>query len=341
MAATAPTRAVAVEAPACQKPAMLHVNGLTYRIGARVLFDNATVALPPDARVGFLGRNGTGKTTLFRLVMGEVSPDLGTVTVPRGARIGRVAQEAPGGPETLLEVVLAADEERTALLAEAETATDPVRIADIQTRLADKGSHAAPARAASILAGLGFDHAAQGRPCSSFSGGWRMRVALAALLFTEPDLLLLDEPTNYLDLEGTLWLQDYLATYPHTVLVISHDRDLLNASVDFILHLNEGRLELYRGGYDGFERQRREKQALSLKLRKKQEEQRRHIQSFIDRFKAKASKAVQAQSRMKMLARMEPVAALVDDEVLAVRLPAAREGALPADHRARRHRRRL
>ncbi|MDQ0472991.1 ABC-F family ATP-binding cassette domain-containing protein [Labrys wisconsinensis] len=302
---------------------MLHVNGLTYRIGPRVLFDNATVALPPDARVGFLGRNGTGKTTLFRMIMNEASPDLGTVSVPRGARIGRVAQEAPGGPESLIEVVLAADEERTALLAEAETASDPHRIAEIQTRLVDKGAHAAPARAAAILAGLGFDHQAQQRACSEFSGGWRMRVALAALLFTEPDLLLLDEPTNYLDLEGTLWLQDYLASYPHTVVVISHDRDLLNASVDFIMHLTEGRLELYRGGYDEFERQRREKQALSLKLRKKQEDQRRHIQAFIDRFKAKASKAVQAQSRMKMLARMEPVSAIVDNEVVPFNFPAA------------------
>lgn len=317
------TLAVAPGARPCQKPAMLHVNGLTYRIGPRVLFDNATVALPPDARVGFLGRNGTGKTTLFRMIMNEASPDLGTVSVPRGARIGRVAQEAPGGPESLIEVVLAADEERTALLAEAETASDPHRIAEIQTRLVDKGAHAAPARAAAILAGLGFDHQAQQRACSEFSGGWRMRVALAALLFTEPDLLLLDEPTNYLDLEGTLWLQDYLASYPHTVVVISHDRDLLNASVDFIMHLTEGRLELYRGGYDEFERQRREKQALSLKLRKKQEDQRRHIQAFIDRFKAKASKAVQAQSRMKMLARMEPVSAIVDNEVVPFNFPAA------------------
>lgn len=300
---------------------MLHVNGLTYRLGARVLFDNATVALPPNARVGFLGRNGTGKTTLFKMVMGEISPDLGTVSIPRGMRIGRVAQEAPGGPETLIEVVLAADEERVALLAEAETATDPHRIAEIQTRLVDIDAHSAPARAASILAGLGFDHAAQQRACSEFSGGWRMRVALAALLFTQPDLLLLDEPTNYLDLEGTLWLQDYLAAYPHTVIVISHDRDLLNASVDFIMHLTEGRLELYRGGYDAFEKQRREKQALSLKLRKKQEEQRAHLQAFVDRFRAKATKATQAQSRLKMLARMEPVAAIVDNEVTPFRFP--------------------
>jgi ATP-binding cassette subfamily F protein 3 len=308
---------------------MLHVNGLTYRLGARVLFDNATVALPPNARVGFLGRNGTGKTTLFKMVMGELSPDLGSVSIPRGMRIGRVAQEAPGGPETLIEVVLAADEERVALLAEAETATDPHRIAEIQTRLVDIDAHSAPARAASILAGLGFDHAAQQRACSEFSGGWRMRVALAALLFTQPDLLLLDEPTNYLDLEGTLWLQDYLAAYPHTVIVISHDRDLLNASVDFIMHLTEGRLELYRGGYDSFEKQRREKQALSLKLRKKQEEQRAHLQAFVDRFRAKATKATQAQSRLKMLARMEPVAAIVDNEVTPFRFPAPQKPLSP------------
>lgn len=307
----------------CHKRAMLHVNGLTFRLGARVLFDNATVALPPNARVGFLGRNGTGKTTLFKMVMAELSPDLGTVSIPRGMRVGRVAQEAPGGPEALIEVVLAADTERATLLAEAETASDPHRIAEIQTRLIDINAHSAPARAASILAGLRFDHAAQQRACSEFSGGWRMRVALAALLFTEPDLLLLDEPTNYLDLEGTLWLQDYLASYPHTVIIISHDRDLLNASVDFIMHLTEGRLELYRGNYDSFERQRREKQALNLKLRKKQEEQRAHLQAFVDRFRAKASKATQAQSRLKMLARMEPVAALVENDVVPFHFPPA------------------
>jgi ATP-binding cassette subfamily F protein 3 len=304
---------------------MLHVNGLTHRLGARLLFDGATVALPPNGRVGFVGRNGTGKTTLLRIIMGEISPDGGSVSVPRGIRIGSVAQEAPGGPESLIEVVLAADTERSALLAEAESATDPHRIAEIQTRLADKRAHAAPARAAAILAGLGFDHEAQRRACSTFSGGWRMRVALAALLFSEPDLLLLDEPTNYLDLEGTLWLQDYLAGYPHSVLVISHDRDLLNASVDYILHLSDRRLELYRGGYDAFETRRREQQALSLKLRKRQEDQRRHIQAFIDRFKAKASKAAQAQSRVKMLARMEPIAALVEHEVLPFAFPAPKK----------------
>lgn len=302
-------------------PAMLHVNDLTYRLGPRLLFDQATVAIPGGARVGFVARNGTGKTTLFRIIRNELSPEGGSVTVGRGLRVGSVAQEAPGGPETLVEIVLAADTERAALLAEAETATDPLRIAEVQTRLADIGAHAAPARAAGILHGLGFDAEAQARPCSSFSGGWRMRVALAAVLFAEPDLLLLDEPTNYLDLEGTLWLMEYLARYPHTVLVISHDRDLLNRSVDHILHLDQGRLALYRGGYDRFERQRRENQALQLKLKKKQEDERRHLQAFVDRFKAKASKARQAQSRMKRLEKLEPVAAIVDSDVVPFDFP--------------------
>jgi ATP-binding cassette subfamily F protein 3 len=300
---------------------MLHVNDLTYRIGPRLLFDRATVAIPDGARVGFVGRNGTGKTTLFRILRGEVSPEGGSVSIGKGLRIGSVAQEAPGGPESLIEVVLAADTERAALLAEADTATDPHRIAEIQTRLADIGAHAAPARAAGILHGLGFDAEAQARPCSSFSGGWRMRVALAAVLFAEPDLLLLDEPTNYLDLEGTLWLMAYLARYPHTVLVISHDRDLLNQSVDQILHLDQGRLTLWRGGYDQFERQRAEQQALQAKLRKKQEDERRHLQAFVDRFRAKASKAKQAQSRVKRLEKMQPVAAIVDSDVLPFHFP--------------------
>ena len=217
------------------------------------------------------------------------------------ARIGRLAQEAPDGPECLLDVVLEADTERTRLLAEAETERDPHRIAEIQTRLADIGAHAAPARAAEILAGLGFSHAEQSRACAEFSGGWRMRVALAAVLFAEPDLLLLDEPTNYLDLEATLWLEEHIARYPHTVIVISHDRDLLDNAVDWILHLEAGKLALYRGGYTAFERQRRERQALDLKLAKKQEAERRRLTAFVDRFRAKATKARQAQSRLKLL----------------------------------------
>ena len=300
---------------------MLHINDLTYRLGPRLLFDKATVAIPDGARVGFVGRNGTGKTTLFRLIRGEIGSEGGSITLGKGLRIGSVAQEAPAGPETLLEVVLAADTERAKLLDEAETATDPHRIAEIQTRLADIGAHAAPARAAAILHGLGFDAEAQARPCSSFSGGWRMRVALAAILFSEPDLLLLDEPTNYLDLEGTLWLMDYLARYPHTLIIISHDRDLLNQSVDQILHLDQGKLKLWGGAYDRFEKLRAEEQALQLKMKKKQEDERRHLQSFIDRFKAKATKARQAQSRVKRLEKMQLIAAPIDTEVLPFHFP--------------------
>ena len=300
---------------------MLHINDLTYRLGERLLFDSATVALPPQGRVGFVGRNGTGKTTLFRMILGELAGESGSVTLGRNMKIGAVAQEAPGGEESLLDVVLQADTERANLLKEAETAHDPHRIAEIQIRLADIEAHSAPARAASVLNGLGFDSEAQQRPCSSFSGGWRMRVALAAVLFVEPNLLLLDEPTNYLDLEGTLWLMDYLARYPHMALVISHDRDLLNQSVDHIMHLDQGQLSLYRGGYDQFERQRAEKQALQLKLKKKQEDERRHLQAFVDRFKAKASKASQAQSRVKRLEKLAPIATITDQEVLPFDMP--------------------
>src|SRR5690606_19055992 len=267
------------------------------------------------------GRNGAGKTTLFRILLGEIAPESGSISIPRNLRIGAVAQEAPGGPERLIDVVLAADKERTALLAEAETTGDPMRRAEIETRLVDIDAHSAPARAAAILHGLGFDAEAQQRPCSDFSGGWRMRVALAAILFSEPDLLLLDEPTNYLDIEGTLWLYDYLGRYPHTVLVISHDRELLDTAVDHILHLDQGKLTLYRGGYTSFDRQRREKMALQAKARVKQEAERKHLMAFVDRFRAKASKARQAQSRLKRLEKMEPIAPVAEEEALPFDLP--------------------
>jgi ATP-binding cassette subfamily F protein 3 len=301
---------------------MLVIDDLSLRVAGRLLLDGASARIPDGARVGLVGRNGIGKTTLFRAIVGELPLEHGSIGMPARARIGRLAQEAPNGSESLIEVVLAADAERTRLLAEAETAHDAHRIAEIQTRLADIGAHAAPARAASILAGLGFDAAMQQRPCTDFSGGWRMRVALAAVLFSEPDLLLLDEPTNYLDLEGTLWLTDHLARYPRTVIVISHDRDLLDDAVDWILHVDAGKLVLYRGGYSSFARQRAEKQALDAKAVKKQEAERERIQAFIDRFKAKATKARQAQSRVKRLAKMAPIAAAVNDEVRRIAFPA-------------------
>jgi len=308
---------------------MLHIKALTYRLGERLLIDSATAALPSGARVGLVGRNGAGKTTLFRLIRGELSPESGAITYPKGARIGSVEQEAPGGAETLIDFVLSADAERAALLAEAEGAGDPERIAEIQTRLVDIDAHAAPARAARILNGLGFDEAAQNRALSEYSGGWRMRVALAAVLFAQPDILLLDEPTNYLDLEGVLWLTDYLKTCPSTILVISHDRDLLDDVAEHILHLDRGRLTLWSGGYTSFERQRREQQVLQGKALKKQEERRAHLQAFVDRFRASATKAMQAQSRLKMLAKMEPIAAVVDEEALPFTWPAVKKPLSP------------
>ena len=300
---------------------MLTIDDLSVRIAGRLLIDDASVRIPDGARVGLVGRNGTGKTTLFHVINGELAPDSGAVTLPPRARIGRLAQEAPSGPESLIDVVLAADTERSRLLKEAETEHDHHRIAEIQTRLADIGAHAAPARAAGILAGLGFSHADQQRACSEFSGGWRMRVALAAVLFSEPDLLLLDEPTNYLDLEATLWLEEHIARYPRTVIIISHDRDLLDTAVDWILHLESGKLTLYRGGYSTFDRTRRERQLLDAKFAKKQEAQRKHLQAFVDRFRAKATKARQAQSRLKLLAKLEPPPAIVNDEVRPIAFP--------------------
>jgi ATP-binding cassette, subfamily F, member 3 len=300
---------------------MLVIDGLSLRVAGRLLIDNASAQIPTGARVGVIGRNGTGKTTLFRAIAGETALEQGSIAAPKRERIGRLAQEAPGGPQSLVEIVLAADRERSELLAAAEAGHDPHRIAEIHTRLADIDAHAAPARATAILAGLGFSAQDQQSPCASFSGGWRMRVALAALLFSEPDLLLLDEPTNYLDLEGTLWLQDYLARYRHTVLVISHDRDLLDSAVGHILHLERGKLTLYKGNYAAFARQHRERQAFDRKRAKHQEAERKRIEAFITRFRAKATKARQVQSRVKLLAKLEPVEAIVNDEVRDIDIP--------------------
>ncbi|RWO47269.1 MAG: ABC-F family ATP-binding cassette domain-containing protein [Mesorhizobium sp.] len=294
---------------------MLIINDLSLRMAGRLLLDHASLTLPAGSKAGLVGRNGTGKTTLFKAITGDLASETGSISLPKNTRIGQVAQEAPGTEEPLIEIVLKADLERSALLDEESTATDPHRIADIHMRLADIDAHSAESRAATILAGLGFDDDAQRRPASSFSGGWRMRVALAAVLFAEPDLLLLDEPTNYLDLEGTLWLENYVSKYPHTVLLISHDRDLLNRAVNSIVHLDQKKLTFWRGGYDQFERQFTEQRELQEKGRVKQEAARKHMESFVERFRAKASKARQAQSRIKALEKMKPIAAIVNDNV--------------------------
>jgi ATP-binding cassette subfamily F protein 3 len=300
---------------------MLHINAMTFRIGARALYQNANIAIPDGQKVGLVGRNGTGKTTLFRLILGASTPDEGSININPKHKIGTVAQEAPAGPESLLETVLAADVERSSLLLEAEIATDPNRISDIHIRLADIKAETAPARAATILSGLGFAHTIHNRPCSEFSGGWRMRVALAATLFAEPDLLLLDEPTNHLDLEAVLWLENFLKRWRGTLLVISHERTLLNKSVDHIIHLENCNLTRYTGGYDFFEKTRRERLVLQSKMAARQTAERQRIQSFVDRFRAKANKARQAQSRVKMLERMEPIASVIEEKTISFQFP--------------------
>ena len=291
---------------------MLRISEINYSVEGRPLFEEASAVIPEGHKVGIVGRNGAGKTTLFKIIRGELSLDSGDISLPSRAKIGGVAQEVPSSETSLIDTVLAADVERARLMTESETAHDPTRIADIQTRLADIDAWSAEGRAASILKGLGFDDEEQLMPCSAFSGGWRMRVALAAVLFAQPDLLLLDEPTNYLDLEGALWLESYLAKYPHTVLIISHDRGLLNRAVGGILHLEERKLTYYQGPYDQFARQRAEKRALQAAMAKKQQARRDHMQSFVDRFKAKASKAKQAQSRLKMIEKMDMITAPED-----------------------------
>jgi ATP-binding cassette subfamily F protein 3 len=308
---------------------MLTLNGITLRLGGRVVLDGASAAVPARARVGLVGRNGAGKSTLLKIVAGLAEADAGAVETPRGTRIGYVAQEAPAGPETPVETVLAADAERARLLAEAEAGerggadahARAHKLAEIHERLNAIAAHAAPARAARILAGLGFDHEAQQRPMDSFSGGWRTRVALAAVLFSDPDLLLLDEPSNHLDLEATIWLESFLKGYRATLLVVSHERDLLNNVVDYILHLDGGKTTLYAGGYDAFERQRRERQAQVETMRAAQDAKRAKLQAYIDRWRYKAHTARQAQSRMKALARMEPIAAVAEDPTLVFDFP--------------------
>jgi ATP-binding cassette subfamily F protein 3 len=300
---------------------MLLIDGLTVRLGGRSILDGASAALPPRSRVGLIGRNGAGKSTLVRVIAGLLDPDEGKAEMPRGSRLGYIAQEAPAGQGTPFDTVLAADLERAALMSEADGCEDMHRLGDIHERLNAIDAHSAPSRAARILKGLGFDEDMQHRPLDSFSGGWRMRVALAALLFSAPDLLLLDEPSNHLDLEAVLWLEDFLASYRATIVVVSHERDFLNNVVDHILHLQGGKLTLYPGGYDAFERQRAERQAQLASAREKQLAQREKLQDYIARNSARASTAKQAQSRVKALGRMQPIAELVDDPSLSFGFP--------------------
>ena len=299
---------------------MLQIDNLVFDAWGRRFFDGASVTIPDGTKVGLVGRNGVGKSTLFKLIVGELAAQEGEILLPKAAKIGSVDQEHPATPVTLLDTILAADTRREALNAQLETA-EPEHLAEIYQHLNAIDADRAPARAAEILSGLGFSNADLERPMAEFSGGWRMRVALAAALFAEPDLLLLDEPTNYLDLEGALWLEARLKKYPKTALIVSHDRELLNNSVDAILHLSEGKLDLYTGGYDDFEHRRAEKTRLQAATRAKQDAERAHLQKFIDRFRAKASKATQAQSRIKRLAKLEPIAETVEARVAPFTLP--------------------
>lgn len=300
---------------------MLTINGITVRLGGRLILEGATASIPTGGRVGLIGRNGAGKSTLMKVMIGELEPDDGSIDKPRQAKLGYIAQEAPSGDITPEQIVLDADVERTALLEEAETCTDPDRLGDVHDRLIAIDAYSAPSRAARILIGLGFDEEMQQQPIESFSGGWRMRVALAALLFSNPDILLLDEPSNHLDLEATLWLENFLKSYPATLVVISHERDLLNNVVDHILHLQGGGLTLYPGGYDSFERQRAERAAQLASAKASQDAQRARLQDYVARNSARASTAKQAQSRAKMLAKMQPIAAMMEDPTLSFGFP--------------------
>src|SRR6478735_2887040 len=304
---------------------MLTINGITVRLGGRAILDRATAAIPPGSKVGLIGRNGAGKSTLMKVIIGQLEPDEGDIEMPRRTRLGYIAQEAPSGDATPFETVLAADTERAELMIAAEDYSDMDRLGEVHERLLAIDAYGAPSRASKILLGLGFDEEMQARPLDSYSGGWKMRVALAALLFSEPDVLLLDEPSNHLDLEATLWLENFLRSYAGTLVVISHERDLLNNVVDTILHLEGGKITLYSGGYDGFERQRAERAAQIAAAQAAQDAQRARLQDYVARNSARASTAKQAQSRAKMLEKMQPIAALMEDPSLTFDFPSPDE----------------
>ncbi len=299
---------------------MLTIKDLTFRFGEKIIFDKANITIPSGGKIGLVGKNGSGKTTLFNLILNNITPDEGEISIFKRVKIGAVAQEAPNGEKTVLELVLSADIERAKLLEQAQSETEGEKIAQIHTRLAEIQAHSAIARASYILRGLGFEHERQNIPLSKLSGGWRMRVALASLLFSKPDLLLLDEPTNYLDIEGAMWLENYLSNYPYTVLLISHDRDLLNNSVDSIIHLEGGKLKFYRANYNKFEKTRLLQIEYDKKSAQKQKAKIEHMQKFVDRFRYSAKKAKQAQSRLKMIEKLTPQQAVIDESTLPIKI---------------------
>lgn len=308
---------------------MLTVSDLTYKIGARTILDECNVTIMDGWKVGVVGLNGAGKSTLFKLIAGDYIPDGGSVEINVKQRMGMVRQDIPEVETSLLDLVLEADEEMAALWHLTETEEDPNKIADIYQRLADMNAYSAPAKAARLLTGLGFREEQLSEPFSSFSGGWRMRVALAAALFVEPEILLLDEPTNHLDLEAIMWLEGYLASYPHTLLIISHDREVLNKCIDHVILVDNQKTTMYTGNYDTFERERAEALGLQQKMHEKQQAERAHMQKFVDRFKAQASKATQAQSRMKALEKMDIVDAVIAHRAVHFTFPNPKEEMTP------------
>jgi ATP-binding cassette subfamily F protein 3 len=292
---------------------MIRLSQVTLRRGTKVLLEGADVALNPGDRIGLIGANGSGKTTLFALLRDEVHADKGEVDFPKQWRVAHVAQETPALDRAALEYAIDGDttlRRLEAQLAEAEHADDGHRIGELHAALGDAGVYTVRPRAEQLLHGLGFSREQVTEPVASFSGGWRMRLNLAQALMCPSDLLLLDEPTNHLDLDAIIWLEDWLRRYPGTLLVVSHDRDFLDGVVNVVVHIDNRKLRRYSGNYSAFETQRVQAVVLAASQYEKQQRERAHLESFIERFRAKATKARQAQSRMKMLAKMEELAPL-------------------------------